>query len=258
MLAKKLGYQKFLITKSPDSRGIDVALFYKEGKIQYLNHKEIVLDPKKFFPTRNILAVNFSVRGNANKVIGVFVNHWPAQGAPSRTRVKAAEYLYKAIKSQQSRYGKSNYHVIATGDFNVTNVETPHAFQHYLTNPTRSNSFFDVQDILATAKASEKSPIQAMMPQSSYFFGPQMAWNRFDRFMISGNLIDGRQIEFVKSSFRVVAPGFMTKSWTVTDKRLHHFGSTIFGLTKRFNFQATSPAKTGFSDHFPIVMKIRY
>ncbi|MDO9181524.1 MAG: hypothetical protein Q7U04_03905, partial [Bacteriovorax sp.] len=59
-LAKKLGYENFEITQSPDKRGIDVALLYRKSKdikkIAKIEH-DVPVD----YPTRNILEVQFLI-----------------------------------------------------------------------------------------------------------------------------------------------------------------------------------------------------
>ena len=86
LLQDELGYKRLLITNSPDRRGIDVGLLFNEDKLEYVEHEDInisdILESEYGLnvKTRNILRVHFRPKqGNREKVIGVYVNHWPSQ-----------------------------------------------------------------------------------------------------------------------------------------------------------------------------------
>lgn len=258
-LARVLGYAHFLVTESADSRGADVALLYKTDKLRLLSHREVEFDTKKTFPTRNILIANFAVNGDADRVLGVFVNHWAAQMAPNDARMIAADYLREAVKAETLRYGADKYHVLAAGDFNTHENDMPHALKNHITDPNRADRLVDIYDLLHRARPEEKSPVQSMMPPASYFYPGALEWQSFDRFLTSRNLTerDGK-LSLVKSSFRIVAPAFVTRELKITGSTLHFAGSTVRGIPKRFDFFGGRGDDHGYSDHFPIAVKIRF
>ena len=95
MLAKELGYKDFEMTESPDKRGVDVALLYKESEsFKKVSRAEHVVPID--YPTRNILEVRFNVNGKY--FLTAFVNHWPSLQNPDATRVKAAEVLKTRVE----------------------------------------------------------------------------------------------------------------------------------------------------------------
>lgn len=256
LLSLALGYNNFKITNSPDKRGIDVAIFWRTDKLKYIEHEEIVFDPSKSFPTRNILKVNFLMRSNSGAVLGVFLNHWPSQAAPPESRIYAARVTRSAVTREIKRIG-SRYHAVVMGDFNTLSKEVPNAFSNVLTNPVAKPLIYDVQAAVDRLSSDKKSPLQKVMPPASYFYPSQMAWNRFDRFAVSANLVNNQAPSVLLNSFVIVAPKGITSLIKFTQPNSHFYGSTVTGIPWRFNFSAGTPKESGFSDHFPIGLKIR-
>lgn len=253
-LAKELGYQHFLITNSPDERGINVALLYNTDKLEYLEHEEIDATGALNYPGRNILRVHFRPRGGrVLDVIGIYVNHWPAQMVSPIKRVETARVLAKAIDAQTTKVGKDNYKVITLGDFNLTDNEQPNAFHHVLTNPYWQNFLVDVQDYSEV----RRSPYRYRMPPGSYFMGGIDIWRRFDRFAVSKNLTDESGMHVVYDSFRIVGPSELTHPRKLVD-RSPDFYATLNQVPIRGNPHATNAKDAGFSDHLPIVMKVKF
>jgi len=259
-LAQALGYTSFKITHSPDKRGIDVACFYRTEKLEYLNHKEIVLQGPKFppsfkeKPTRNILQIHFNIKGlNPRYVLGVYGNHWPSQAAPPVKRMHVAMALRREINRQTLLYGRAYYHVAALGDFNTLNRETPNAIHHILSDLRWPPALRDVQQ----DSFSRFSEIKAAMPPNSYWYRKNNQWENLDRIMMSRNFFDKKGIEVVAKSFRIVSPPFMRTDYVFNDQSSYFFGSLTRGVP--FTFDQTSPnkAKQGFSDHFPIGVLVR-
>ncbi|MCB0383995.1 MAG: hypothetical protein KDD43_01280 [Bdellovibrionales bacterium] len=254
MLAKELGYKHFLVTDSPDGRGIDVALLYNDDKIEYIEHEEIDATAALNYPVRNILLVHFRPRtGRILDVIGVYVNHWPAQMISPIKRVETARVLARAIDQQTTKVGKDNYKVIALGDFNLTQVETPNAFHHVITNPYWANAMIDIQDYSEV----RRSPYRYQMPPGSYWISGIDSWRRLDRFAVSQNLVDESGMHVIYDSFRIVGPPEMTKPKAFSN-RSSDFYATSIQVPDRANPMADSPKDAGYSDHFPIVMKVKF
>jgi endonuclease/exonuclease/phosphatase family metal-dependent hydrolase len=263
MLANRLGYKYHITTDGPDPRGIDVALMFNDTKLKYLSHEELPVsfsDPKNGSkPTRPILLVRFEMlgytKGSKQNILAVYVNHWPSQAAPASKRYEVAKVLKSYIEKDRQNYTISNYHVVATGDFNTVEGDHPHPFYNVIVDPSWANGLTDVYELF---KQSGSSMVDRM-PLGSYFFMPEYSWQRLDRFFISSNLYDGIGVEVVPSSYRTVAAEFMTKMQQDDfSMDRHTYGSVIFGVPWRFNYNATSPSDAGYSDHFPVVMKIKY
>lgn len=114
---KEVNYQ-FLITDSPDERGINVALLYQQGRFGYLGHESLrVPPPEGLHPTRDIL--HAWGRVSSGDTLDVFVVHFPSRiGRHSETyRCRAAELLkWHTDSLQQLRHSPR---ILIMGDFNA-------------------------------------------------------------------------------------------------------------------------------------------
>ena len=126
LLAKKLGYEHFEMTNSPDNRGVDVALLFKLNEtIKKVSRAEHVVPVE--YPSRNILEVEFTVDGHP---LTIFVNHWPSLANPDSWRIKAAEILANRTKEILAKNPAMN--IMAIGDFNTIDENNPHPFKTVL------------------------------------------------------------------------------------------------------------------------------
>ncbi len=254
-LAKKLGYEKFAVTNSPDKRGVDVALIYDESssKLKFVNWKEhhVPADPKH--PTRNILEVNFLLRGKHK--LTVFVNHWPSQGGPASARVAAAEVLKKRIDEIKKKNPKQM--IVAVGDFNTIPSDVPHPFHTVLFKGDI------MKDVRWTLEKDRKIPydVKNRLPPGTYFYYYGQNWNNLDHIFVSKNLLEGskREVKVDLESFNILAPEFATKpsKW---DGRFYlgRFENEIKGTPWPYNHATTKKSKAGYSDHFPISVELKF
>ena len=134
--------------------------------------------------------------------------------------------------------------MVMVGDFNSVRGETPHPLYDYLLSRAWPLFMIDVHDL----SDRSRNPMNGIMPQATQFYATKRTWDRLDRILVSQNLYDGRGPEVIPETFRVVAPSYMT---TV------HGPSGTPQVPLRYNFDATHPSEAGFSDHFPIIVKIR-
>ena len=134
-LLKKARYE-YIITNSPDVRGIDVALLYNPLSFQLLNSYPLRVEPLDGMrPTRDILYV----RGLcADDTLHVFVVHSPSKfGGSSKTdpyRMQVARRLCGATDSIMNINSKAR--IIVAGDFNDTYKDASLKFisRHRLNN----------------------------------------------------------------------------------------------------------------------------
>lgn len=249
LIAKTLGYTQFVVSKSPDRRGIDVALLYNESTdIKLVSQKEHTLKDKYFLkkPTRNILEVSFLI--NKKDKLTLFVNHWPSLGNPTSTRIVAA----KALKSRMQSLNKKGHYLIALGDFNTIPENNPRPFEDIVLKGT---GFSDIHDLFMKDRNISKE-LKKEMPLGSYFYAPKMSWNRLDRIIINKRLNDGKKLDLVRKSYSIHNPGFSTSEHRYTKGALK--GSIVKGIPAAYDHQANSNRKAGFSDHFGIVADFIY
>lgn len=112
--------------ESPDPRGIDVALLYRESKLKPLGSKPLRIYSKDGQPllTRDILYAGFEMADGDS--IAVLVNHHPSKyGDDSSWRREAAMARLSEITDSLAAEGFRN--IVAMGDFN----DTPESTKEY-------------------------------------------------------------------------------------------------------------------------------
>ena len=128
-LLRNAGYE-YLITASPDVRGIDVALLYSPFSFAPVRSYPIRITPiENMRPTRDILYVCGATAGG--DTLHIFVVHAPSRyGGESETRpyrMQVANMLISAIDSL--RQVSSNAAVVVAGDFNAS--LDSHSLRHF-------------------------------------------------------------------------------------------------------------------------------
>ena len=118
-LLREAGYD-YIMTASPDQRGIDVALLYRPDVFRLLE-KEIIRVPHRRLgkgPTRDILRV--SGRIASGDTLDVFVLHKPSRAGGTKKsdsyRRTTSQLLANAVTRLSSV--RSRLHVLVMGDFN--------------------------------------------------------------------------------------------------------------------------------------------
>ena len=114
---------KIIHKDSPDSRGIDVALLYRQEEIELIDTSFIRI---RAFQTRDILYAKLYSQ-TMEDTVHIFVNHWPSKlGGEKKSmqrRMEAANLLKTAIDSIQ--HTNQNAIIIAMGDFNDSPQSSP-------------------------------------------------------------------------------------------------------------------------------------
>ncbi|MCO4795197.1 MAG: endonuclease/exonuclease/phosphatase family protein [Bacteriovoracaceae bacterium] len=247
-LAKRLGYKEFHVSQSPDKRGIDLAIMYNPSKsIQFVSKREHeVKDIKR--PTRDIFEVEMKLGG---KPVHIFINHWPSQGNPPEARVAAAKVLKKRVLEIKK---KSNHSVISLGDFNTIPTDYPHPFH---TEITEERLLLDVHTMYKRDRSIDRKK-KSKMPPGTYFYYKEMAWNVLDRIFVDESLIDGKGMDIVLSTYEIYAPKFITTTHEYNGKKAGYFkGSSVKRVPKSYDHSSKTPEKAGYSDHFPVSIKLK-
>jgi hypothetical protein len=242
-LAKKIGYENIEITESPDQRGIDVALLFKNNKfIKKISKKEHIVPVD--FPTRNILEVEFLI--NNKFPLTIFVNHWPSLHNPDSWRVKAAEVLSARTKEILAK--DPEHTILALGDFNTVDENDPHPFKTVL---FKENLYFDVASLV-------DDNIKKKNPLGTYYFAPKDQWNSLDHFFMTTNLHDGKGMEINLKTFEIFSPSFLKKEIKKKIKNGEDKSIKIVMAPKNFEPDASTKEMMGYSDHFPILVNLDY
>ena len=139
-LLRRAGYE-YIVTSSPDERGLDVALLYQPFSFAPVSHHPIRITPlPNMRPTRDILYV--SGRIQTGDTLHVFVVHAPSRyGGEQLTRpyrMHVARRLMQSVDSLRAVSPQAS--VIVAGDFNDYTDDASLAFleQSGLTEVSRS------------------------------------------------------------------------------------------------------------------------
>lgn len=227
----------YLVTNSPDLRGIDVALLYQRHQFKLLekNEYEVLFRNKSARPTRNILhAVGKVISGDT---LDVFVCHFPSryggQLVSEAGRIDAAQTVRN--KTDSLFLVRQNANILIMGDFN----DYPDNKSIFKTLKARSLNYHLSKDELYNMFFHRiKEP-----DFGTYKYQGQ--WGILDQFIVSGNLLMKTNTVFVKN-------------------REAHIFKAGFLMEKDEKYGGERPYRTnlgpryigGFSDHLPIYMDL--
>lgn len=231
---KSMGYQ-YVITDSPDRRGIDVALIYKRGSFQLISHESITvsLKPHSSSPTRDILHVTGRIP--TLDTIDIYVCHWPSRiGGERETeplrQIAASTLLDNIEKVYATR--RSPY-ILIMGDLN----EGPdgYAVRKTLGAIAPGNS----------RRVSSTALLTTMDHQPGGSYRYQGEWDKYDQFIISGSFVNDT------GDLRAVRPRIENHDFLLEDDK-------EFGGKKPFRTYNGYKYQNGYSDHLPISIRISY
>ena len=230
------GYQ-IVHADTDDARGIDVAFLY-DPQIVTASPDEIFFHVvMRRTATREIVQVNF--RTNAGRTWSVFGNHWP-----SRSGGQAESAGYRDIAGETLAYFHqralevhgSHTPALAMGDFNDEPFDTSLVVHALSTRQPRN-----------VVNATTEPRLWNLMwpitgrPEGSFYFDNQP--NMLDQFLVNKNMI-------VQDAPIRAIPG---------SAELIRFDDMVTGEYRRprpFGGMGKPVDQNGFSDHFPIGMKI--
>lgn len=231
-LLKEAGY-RYVMTDSPDQRGIDVALLYQRGSFRLLQKQDIRI-PKRWDdqrPTRDILHVVGQVI--SGDTLDVFVYHAPSRSGGTREsepfRLLTAGVLKHTVDSLMEV--RRNPYVLLMGDFN-----------DYPTN----KSVCDVLGALPCHREVQSEGLYNLMhglKEGTYRYRGE--WGILDQFIVSGSMLQERGgIRTLSGKARIFRHPFL--------------------LTEDAKYGGDMPFRTyngmrylgGFSDHLPIALDL--
>jgi predicted extracellular nuclease len=232
---RKMDY-RFVVTNSPDRRGINVALLYQRDRFKYISyHAYTIKFPyNKRKATRDILHVTGQVINR--DTLDVFVCHFPSRrGGEQQSeadRIYAASILKS--KSDSLMHIRKNANIIIMGDFNDEPSNKSIA-QTLNALPIRKNpgdrKLYNLFHHLEKRNGSYKY---------------QGQWNMLDQIIVSGNLISGG------GSFKVLphTATIFSRNFMLTDDK------TYGGKRPKKTFHGMK-YESGYSDHLPVFVDFR-
>lgn len=244
------GY-RYVITDSPDPRGIDVALVYRVSDVKLLNHHEHPVtfssDPER--KSRNILEAELELP-NKDRLY-VYVMHWPSRregveaSEPFRCDVaRTVRHKADSIYQRLSPRERESTHFLMMGDFNEeanerAMVDVLHSAESFQTEGGRLSNYLQLFSLMS--RDIEPESKRGKLNGSYCYRG---TWMQLDQFVISKSLINrkGSGARYKRGSANNFAPIFVTSDREAAGFRQPartYGGNTYLG---------------GYSDHFPIVM----
>lgn len=219
-LLRNAGYQ-YLMTSSPDLRGVDVALLYSPFSFSPISHRSIRVTPVEGMrPTRDILYV--CGRLITDDTLHVFVVHAPSRYGGERYsrpfRLCVADVLAQAVDSITTN--SPDARIIVAGDFNdyPDSPALKQLYRHGLDNATRD----------ARGAGGVKG---------TYRYKGE--WQHLDHVLLTPSLTRLTELATIH------APKFVLEDEP-------QFG----GLRPRRTYRGYR-YQTGYSDHLPLVVRFR-
>jgi hypothetical protein len=221
---------------SPDSRGIDVGLIYRNDIINIINYCSMI--PKGYnkenYDTRSVLYLKCSILGDT---IHIIVNHWPSRLGG----VLANESLKKDIAIMVRELGDSialnssgKAKIIVMGDFNCTWADSEMSI---LTDSTFDYGIGNSRFINLTTE-------EARNGLGSYRY--QGMWELIDQVIVSDYLMNCENGLYTDEKyFSIFNSGFLLK------RDPKYPGMTPFSTFSGYRYQG------GYSDHLPVLLELR-
>lgn len=219
---REAGY-RYVMTHSPDERGIDVALLYQRGTFKLLEKQVIPvpLERLRKSPTRDILHVAGQVI--SGDTLDVFVCHMPSRSEGEKRTEPYRLFASQILKSSVDSLMKIRQHpyLLVMGDFN----DTPH-------KPSVS-------------QLNEVGLINMMDDKSGGTYQYRGKWEILDQFLVSESLSnDNGRIHTVKDQSFIIRYPFLLEE---DDK---------YGGEKPYRTYHGMKYQGGYSDHLPIAIDL--
>lgn len=225
---------RYVMTDSPDERGIDVALLYQPATFRLLHSRavRVPLERLGHRPTRDILHVTGRVV--SGDTLDVFVCHFPSRSGGRRQsepyRLMAASCLRQAIDSV--RVLRQRLHLIVTGDFNDCPADR------------------SIREVLSASRPLSGNVLSGNLynlmdgkPGGTYRYKGE--WNILDQMIVNGRLL--RKDSSIRTDYgkaRILTFSFLLEE----DER--YGGDTPFRMYKGMRYQG------GYSDHLPVLLEL--
>ena len=213
--------------ESPDVRGIDVALLYKQDVVKVLSSETlpVKIDSIPDFKTRDILMVKMQ---QGSKVFYVFVNHWPSRRGGTEVseakRCAAAQVLKNKVDEIWKQDSKAR--IIIMGDLNDDPINKS------------VNTVLDAHDNLDDSPPFLFNFGSTIKDSTGSIFYKGL-WDLFDQIIVSNN--------FALSCSTCTQPcGF------VVDTSSYLLQKNKYNEMEPFRTWAGTNYLGGYSDHLPV------
>ena len=229
---KEQGY-RYVMTDSPDERGIDIALLYQRDRFRLLQHQSIriIPDHEDRSPTRDILHVSGQLL--SKDTLDVILAHFPSRsGGMKETepyRLAAAKQLRTLVDSLFD--SRCCPQILIMGDFN----DYPNSKS--ITDILKTNLPADQLDSKQLYHLLARKAKKANYGSHKY----RSEWKLLDHIIVSGNLLDMKSPLHTKEEKADVA-----RLPFLLEEDTQYGGDRPFRTYRGMKYQG------GFSDHLPV------
>ena len=217
---------RYVMTDSPDMRGIDVALLYQRGSFKLVQHQSIRIPSEQIghAPTRDILHVTGKLISGDS--LDVFVCHMPSrsggQAMSEPYRIFTAERLKQVVDSVM--HVRRNPNIIVMGDFN--DYPTDRSMKEVLGADGK------LRNLMKGKK------------EGTYRYRGE--WGILDHFLVSENLLGKKgSIRTSRKKAQILRHEFLLEE------------DENYGGDKPFRTYNGMRYQGGFSDHLPIALDLQ-
>lgn len=231
--ALKKGKYGIVHYDSPDKRGIDNALLYRQKEFKPIASEKIeVKFTDSDYPTRDILYVKGVNR--KKDTLHIFVNHFPSRRGGKEASEPKRMQVAKILRSHIENILKQNPHanVIVMGDFND--------------NPSDNSMLYvaDGEDQQLNQQSPMSNVTASLHTDTSGTYFYRGHWDMLDQFIISSAVLkEPKGVEFVNVAI-------FKQPWMLYEnKRNNTFApNRSYGGPNYYG---------GYSDHLPVVLTMK-
>lgn len=233
--ALKNAEYRYVMTDSPDRRGIDVALLYRRSFFRLLGSESIRLDLRPYGggATRDILHVTGMLENH--DTVDVYVCHWPSRyNGTDRTeslRMAAARSVRASVDSVFNVRRKP--YIIIMGDLNE-GPDDPAVRETLRARPFKAG---------ADARDSELVTVTDYLDNGSYKYDGE--WDKYDQFILSGSFTNGL------GCTELIDVEYMNMGFLLTD-------DDNYGGVKPLRTYNGRRYQGGYSDHLPVKIRLGF
>lgn len=237
---RTLGY-RYVMTHSPDRRGVDVALLYQPGRFRLLESREVVVPSVRegFRPTRNLLYIKGVVP--TGDTLHTLVCHLPSRLGMTRESKKHRRLAARTVRQVvDSVYATADApRVVIMGDFNAGIKDE--IFSGEL--PVEGNRQ-DGAELPTKAEVRFYEPAEGetfLEVKGSYRY--RGIWETIDHILVSPSLMNKQNLFYTgDGKRRIAAFPFMCEP------------DNTYGGVRPFRTYQGPLYKGGYSDHFPVTL----
>ena len=226
---------RYVMTDSPDRRGIDVALMYRRSYFRLIGHESLRVDLRPYGggATRDVLHVTGLLENF--DTLDIYVCHWPSRynGADQSEplRMCAARTVRSSVDSIFSVRRKP--YVIIMGDLN-DGPDNASVREGLKAKPYSKGSDLD-----------DRNLVTVMDPLDDGSYKYEGVWDKYDQFIVSASLLNGLGCTNVESAEIMNRPVLLTDD-------------NAYGGVKPFRTYNGRRYQGGYSDHLPIKIRVGF